>query len=195
MGFSLFGSSGDKTTTNATTNNTYDYTKSNTDNVEGSFNTSDSRVFNTALTRNTSSINNDTQIQNTALQLTDSFNRFVTNNLANVGNTNIGASGTSGDDSVKLLQAMRALQPNYSGMNNATPDLSKGLLDFNSLSRIAADNINASGNVSRGVFDGFADTITATGKSNNPTSPTSALLMVAVFGALALGALFILKKR
>ena len=106
MGFSLFGTSGDKTTTNATTNNNYYYTRSNTDNVEGSFNTSDSRVYNTALTRNTSSSNNDTDIQNTALQLTDSFNRFLTNNLANVGNTNIGASGTSGDDSVKLLQAM-----------------------------------------------------------------------------------------
>jgi hypothetical protein len=195
MGFSLFGTSGDKTTTNATTNNNYDYTKSNTDNIEGSFNTSDSRVFNTALTKNQSTIANDTRIQNTALQLTDSFNRFLTNNLANVGNTNIGASGTSGDDSVKLLQAMRALQPNYAGMNTATPDLSQPLLDFNSLSRIATDNIAASGGVAKDVFSGFADNVTATGKSNNPTPATSNVLIIAIVGAIALGALFILKRR
>jgi hypothetical protein len=195
MGFSLFGSSGDKTTQNTTNNATYDYTRNNTDNIEGSFNTSDSRVFNTALTRNQSTISNDTRIQNTALQLTDSFNRFTTNNLANVGNTNIGTSGTSGDDAAKLLAAMRGLQPNYSGMNTSTPDLSAGLLDFNTLSRIATDNIKASGGVSKDVFTGFADNVTATGNNNNPTSPTTSLLMVAVFGAIALAALFILKRR
>jgi hypothetical protein len=195
MGFSLFGTSGDKTTQNTTNNATYDYTRNNTDNIEGSFNTSDSRVFNTALTRNQSSINNDTRIQNTALQLTDSFNRFATNNLANVGNTNIGATGTSADDGLALLKAIQGLQPNYSGMNTATPDLTKGLLDFSALSRIATENISASGGVAKDVFGGFAANVDATGKAKDTASPVSSVLMVALFGAIALGALFILKRR
>lgn len=196
MGFSLFGTSGDKTTTNQTTNQTYDWTKSNSDNVEGSFNSSDSRVYNTALTRNQSNINNDTKIQNTALQLTDSFNRFTTNNLANVGNTNIGKSGTSADDTAALLLAMQGLQPPR-GLNDAVPDLTTGLLDFNTLSQIATANIKASSGQAKSVFDGFASNVSATtgGVASMNSGGTSDLVKYGLLAVVAIVIAFFAFKR
>jgi len=159
MGFSLFGRSGDNVTENKTTNVTNDFTTTDSNNQLTK------NVLNNVQTTNKSSINNDTRIQNTALQLTDAFNRFATYNLAGSGNVSIG-SGTAADDASKYAALFKAFpQPNYNGMNNATPDLSKPLLDFTGLSELSVKNLDALTGLNRSVQTGFAENVTATGKT------------------------------
>lgn len=188
MGFSLFGRSGDNVTTQETTNTTNDFTTNNSNN------TNITSTLNAALTRNSSFIQNDTNIQNTALQVTDSFNRVSNVNLANVGNTTIGATPAPMD-----YAALFAAFPQ--GKINQTPiDLSKPLLDFTALSRIATDNILASGKVAGEVQTGFAANTAATGgilAGLMPGSASSSMIwkIVAVVAAVVIVAVLARRKN
>lgn len=156
MGFSLFGRSGSNTTNQTTQNTTYDVS------TVDSNNSTQNNTLDLALTRNSSFIQNDTRVQNTAIQLTDAFNRLTNYNLANVGNVNIG--GTAADDAAQYAALFRSFpQVSQSGMNNATPDLNRPLLDFNRLSAVPSDILSGLNNITRSVQTGFADNTRATG--------------------------------
>lgn len=185
MGFSLFGRSGDNQTTQNTSNTTTDINVVDSGNQTYNW----SQPINAAFTRNDSYIRNDSNVQNTALQLTDAFNRITTNNWANVGNVNVG--GTAADDAskyVSLFGQFQNLQPK--GLNNATPDLNTPLLDFTALSRIVTDNINASAGQARVVQDGFAKNTAATGNALGvATAGANSGLMK--WGLIALGVIVV----
>jgi hypothetical protein len=155
MGFSLFGSSGDKKTNTTTTNVTNDTTTTtaNSNNIT----TNTANTSNTVNTNNQSFIRNDSNIQNTALQLTDAFNRISNQNWGNVGNVNIGSPGGEFDYKEFFQNLPQAK------MNQTQVDLSKPLLDFNSLSKISTDQLGALDKLAGTVQTGFADNTKAAG--------------------------------
>lgn len=156
-GFSLFGGSGDKTTTQTTVNTTTDTTTttSNSNNVA----TNTANTLNAALTNNQSFIKNDSLVQNTALQLTDSFNKISNQNWQNVGNTTIGPSPAVSDYAAFFRDAPQA-------KNTQTPvDLTKPLLDFNGLSQLNASQLTAIAKLTDSVQTGFVKNVEATGST------------------------------
>lgn len=199
MGFSLFGTSGDKNTTSNTTTTNNDFTTSD------SYNTNTKNVSNAVTTNNLSKINNDTRIQNTALQLTDAFNRFNTYNLAGSGNVNINGGGNA-DDAAKYIGLLKDLQPNYGGMNNAVPNLNLPLLDFKGISSLAPSIIGESGKVNQSVQNGFAQNTKIAGdigtalakitgdQSSSPFSNPLIWIVVAI-AAVAMTVLLVVKRK
>lgn len=193
-GFSLFGRSGDDVTSNQVNNTTNDTTTTTTN----SNNISSAANLNAALTRNSSFIQNDSRVQNTALQLTDAFNRFSTNNLANVGNTTINSPGAGGGvDYAALFGAL----PQGQTMHTTPVDLSKSLIDFTAISQTNANQLAQLTGLNKSIQDGFAKNVDATGKTTvslaNTTSGQATNQLV-LYGALALAAvlgLFIIFRR
>lgn len=195
-GFSLFGSSGNRENTQNTTNVTNDTTT--TTSQSNNVTTNTANTSNSALTNNQSWIKNDSDVQNTALQLTDSFNRLLTQNLANVGNTTIGGEAAPMD-----YAAVFASLPQ--SRNTQTPvDLSKGLLDFNSLSSLNTSQLAAIGKLSQGVQTGFATNVQATGtlaSGGTPSGGTGGLtgntLVLVILGGFALivGVMVLLTRK
>lgn len=194
MGFSLFGSSGDKTTNQSTTNVTNDTTTTTAN--SNNLTTNTANTLNSMLTNNQSYIRNDSKVQNTALQLTDAFNRISTNNLANVGNTTIGAA-PSVMDYAALFKAFPQSPVTQTDTSKLAP-----LLDFNALSQLPTDQLNALNNISKGVQSGFVDNNRIAGQTFTDlvgTSPGSTgankTVLYIVLAAAAVLIVFILKKR
>lgn len=194
MGFSLFGSSGEKTTNQSTTNVTNDTTTTTANSNNLTNNTANN--LNAALTNNSSYIKNDSLVQNTALQLTDSFNRINTNNLANVGNVNINGTGSSPVTDYAAFFSNAA-----QSKNNQTPiDLSKPLLDFNTLTTLNSSQLDALTKLSNGVQTGFAQNTAATGATvanlaSGSASGAMSNTMKIILGAMALVIVYLIARR
>lgn len=192
-GFSLFGTSGDRNTSQVTTNVTNDTTTT----TANSNNIANTNNLNAALTKNSSFIKNDSNVQNTALQLTDSFNRFQTYNLANVGNTTIGAPAAPGVSDYTAF--FNATQPKPT----VTPvDLSKPMLDFNTLSNLNVGQLQALAGLSSSVQTGFAANTSATGQTlanaitaSQPGAAALSTTWKIVLAGAAIVIVFLLVKR
>lgn len=179
IGWTLFGASKENITNTKTDNFNYDITDASTKNETY------------APVTNTSRVSTDSRIANTALQLTDAFNRFNTLNLANVGNTNIG--GTSADDAAAYAKLFNAFPQAPRGLNDADPNAWNSGIDFAAISRIATENIKATGEVSKGVLDGFSKVTDAA--KGSTASATSSLVKWGIVGAIIITALFLFVRR
>lgn len=189
MGFSLFGRSGDNQSTQNTTNVTNDTTVSTVDS------NNISSVLNAALTKNSSYIRNDSNVQNTALQLTDSFNRFNTNNLANVGNTTIASPGQPAPmDYAAFFGA--APQPK---VVQTDLDKLKPLLDFNYLGDLNARQLAGLAGLNQTIQDGFAKNVSNTGgvvtSLAGPTQNKTILYIVIAAAAVVIVFLFFGRRK
>lgn len=188
MGFSLFGRSGDNQSTQTTTNVTNDTTVNNTDSNNVS------STLNAALTKNESYIRNETNVQNTALQLTDSFNRFNNYNLANVGNTNIQSPSTpSAMDYAAFFGAAPQATMQQTDLSKLKP-----LLDFNYLSDLSSRNLAEINGIQKTTQAGFANNVAATGTSAaglNPAQTQSKTILYIVIAAAVVVIAFLFSRK
>lgn len=189
-GFSLFGSSGDKSTSQSTTNVTNDTTTANSHNVA----TNTANTLNAALTNNNSYIKNDSLVQNTALQLTDAFNRISNYNLANVGNTTVGSAAPGVNDYAAFFKAAPQGKVNQSEL-----DLSKPLLDFNTLSGLNTSQLEALSKLTGSVQMGQAANVAATAGSltaaKGGNGGLSGTWLVVLAGLAALVVFLLLRRK
>lgn len=188
----LFG--GDKKVNNTTTQNT---------SVDASTTASNSNNVSNWLQQNLAQIKNSTQINNTNLELTDSFNSTAFTLFADVGNITPGSTRSPLLDSKSIENIFDGvLKSPVLNANDISkdPNVNAKNFDFAGTSKIAADVITSSGKNQLGTFfEGVTDLSKATSPTNavnsGSASPLNSPWFWPAMVALVLGVVILFRRR